>query len=188
MYRFTITLTDGTVKTVEADSFSGAVASLLPGDPSDIVSVVRMPSAPTRCAAVGMSEEQIEARIAEHEDFDDHFVVPSDDVRALLRQLPAPGAEPIAYGLKGMVTGRWEGGVVISPENADQYDKDALQPFYPSPAPAPLPEGMVLVPREPTIDMVEFGSSEVMKGQDFERAKNCWRAMLAASPGVQDRS
>lgn len=56
MYRFTITLTDGTVKTVEADSFSGAVASLLPGDPSDIVSVVRMPSAPTRYAAVGMSE------------------------------------------------------------------------------------------------------------------------------------
>lgn len=68
MYRFTITLTDGTVKTVEADSFSGAVASLLPGDPSDIVSVVRMPSAPTRCAAVGMSEEQIDAGVVEPRD------------------------------------------------------------------------------------------------------------------------
>lgn len=58
MYQFIITLTNGTVKTVEADSFSGAVASLLPGDSSDIVSVVRVPGAP---ASPGVQDQGGEA-------------------------------------------------------------------------------------------------------------------------------
>lgn len=51
---------------------------------------------------------------------------------------------------------------------------------------AACPEGWQVVPKEPTIDMIELGSCHVMRGQDYERAQACWRAMLAAAPKSED--
>jgi len=51
---------------------------------------------------------------------------------------------------------------------------------------ARCPEGWQVVPKEPTIDMTELGSCHVMRGQDYERAQACWRAMLAAAPKLGD--
>lgn len=47
-----------------------------------------------------------------------------------------------------------------------------------------IPEGYVAVPREPTIDMVEAGAAQVVKGMDYERAKKAWRAMIDAAGGT----
>lgn len=68
----------------------------------------------------------------------------------------------------------------------------------PSPAPAPLPEGMALVPREPTDEMLSEGHGAMVEvhvqgnfgecgGLGWNEARACWDAMLAASPGVQDQ-
>jgi hypothetical protein len=43
-----------------------------------------------------------------------------------------------------------------------------------------------LVPTRPTVDMVEFGKDDIMRGPDWERAERCWREMLAAAPQFQE--
>lgn len=62
---------------------------------------------------------------------------------------------------------------------------DEVGPRIPTPDEA---DGWQLVPaRAPTIDMTEAGMNEVMRGQDYERAQRCWKAMLAAAPKLGGR-
>lgn len=76
--------------------------------------------------------------------------------------------------------GEWE---LVGRYSASMSDHVyAVGPRIPTPG-----EPWQCVPtHSPTIDMVESGACHVWRGQDYERAKACWRAMLAAAPKPED--
>lgn len=50
--------------------------------------------------------------------------------------------EPVSYGLKGAISGEWDGETVVPLRNAEGYDSDALLPLY------DVPLGKVIVNKD----------------------------------------
>lgn len=133
-------------------------------------------------------QHSLEALSAEHH-FGDY-----DALCAALREaLAAPEPEPVALesvhltrDTRGMCVVRVNGRVAIR-DNGDIIDHMATlewfaaPPAAPAPA-APVPDGWVMVPREPTIAMCIAGDGARHNVDDATRTPAVYRAMIAAAP------
>lgn len=129
------------------------------------------------------------------------------DAAAMARELLAyrkAGSEPVAY-IDDLELNRIKGGdsgVIRTPIYGPGY-QDARIPLYAAPPLAvTVPDGWVMVPKEPTEDMIiagfesepdeffseaeEWEKFEAMSGceQAAHKARLCWAAMIAAAPSV----
>lgn len=119
----------------------------------------------------------------------------ADDLCADLREaLAQPQAEPVCWALP-----RGDGFVldVICPDEHKRHEGGYTVPLYATPpaqpAPAPVvPEGWVMVPREPTVEMRRAAAKwlthyHLMRPADKTNAiTDAWIAMIAAAPGSAD--
>ncbi len=142
--------------------------------------------------------------------------VPADDVRDLLaeierlRSLSLEGREPVAWQSRVKYSFCWGVWQNISKEQFEEFSarpgkrEIELRQLYASPL---LPDGYVMVPREPTPEMALAGINALVKSKKYDvpgvgsfdremracngdvgavRAMAVYRAMLSASPKQED--
>jgi hypothetical protein len=98
---------------------------------------------------------------------------------------PAPQGEAVAWRWRKAGTdGPWDtgGNPIEGPGAADFYE---IEPLYASPA-LTEPEGWRLVPVEPTDEMLHAAQDATIS-TGWDQARDCYAAMLAASPTVEER-
>lgn len=96
----------------------------------------------------------------------------------MTRQQPAPSAEPVAKHTYA--------GLCPDENQPDERDPEcpACKELMTPPAPS-VPDGMVLVPIEPTPEMLAAYKTALYAGYSLPRQSHIWDVMLAAAPKVK---
>ena len=118
-------------------------------------------------------------------------------IAALREALNAPEPEPVALesvhltrDTRGMCVVRVNGKIAIR-DNGDIIDHMATLEWFAAPPAAPIPDGMVMVPREPTEEMIQaaagaWGESESGLHNAFAAALRGGSAAAPAAPVVRE--